>query len=340
MATADDDDPGAALRRRAFLARTAFVSGAMVTGAGCGASRPRVPLAADEARVLLERLERGLARVREVPSGALTEHLRWLTGAPLSERVLRQTLESLVVADVTQGLPGGERVTGPFGARLAEELPVLARAVRTHHALLAHMPARTRRHVDARVREEPDLTANVASWLDGHAAAFGASTEGRLKIRLAARAVGTRLARGSASAVISDCVAKVERAAARSEVLTLASRPASRRTVKGVFDDGEGAGAALTAPTAPAEADLPPPPTPGAGDRQAEDQAWAEFIAPADERLWSARWARPGDRSIEHAGILMPLGLVTCGVTLVIGLVLLIIGGARNATWDGSPRFE
>ena len=60
-----------------------------------------------------------------------------------------------------------------------------------------------------------------------------------------------------------------------------------------------------------------------------------EMPDPTEPVQWNASWARPGDAEIRLGGIRMPLGLVTCGVLLIAGLITLISGEVQNGEWDG-----
>lgn len=319
------DHPSSA--RRSFLRRSAFAAGALVTapaalGAGCGAS----PYAGADlrGRELLERLERGLGRVRGVPNGRIAAELSWLSQPALAEQLLRHTLETLVIADVAQSVRGGA-LSAPLRARMHEELPVLARTTDAHHALLSRMPPRARRTLDRRLREEPTLPNELASWIDAHAAELGTSREGRLKLRMAVRDVDARVRRQSASAVIDDCVGKVEQVGARTGAASLRAANASAM-IDAIWSEVDGAGGRLSAPGASPPLRGPDP-----------DEEWERFLE-AHQRMWSARWGSPGDEEVQIGAIMMPFGAATCGLLLIIGLIVLIVGAAQNAAWDGTPR--
>ncbi len=320
---------GARLRRRAFLARSALASGALVAGAGCGAAFPQSSLTRGEARELLARLERGLDRVRSVPRGAIARELTWQARPDRGESIIRHTIEALVVSDVARSLPEG-RVEGPLAARLTEELPVLQRATVIHHALLSRMPTAARAGLDRRLRREPDIPTDVAAWIDRHAAELGTGMESRLKLRRAAHDVGVRARRQSAAAVIDDAVAKVERVVGRSGgAAALARARDADALLQGVWDqlgDGRGAGGALASPTG-----APP------GVVSPEDYEWEGFLN-AGERFWSADWRRPGDEEMRIGTIMMPFGAISCGLMAIIGLIVLIAGLVQNGDWDGIPR--
>ncbi len=327
--------------RRAFLSRSALGAGAIALGApalsssGCGAVDARAALRSRDAAELLARLERGLARARtgEVER-ALSSHPR----PRLAGGALRLGLEALVVLDVARSVPEGAALPPPLAARLAHELPVLDRYTLTYHTILSAMPSGARRRVTTKVRERPGVTMEVAGWLDEQARDLGVARESRLLLRGHAAEVDVRLRRQSAGAVIDDCVSKVGRVLERSGAsVALARGSAASAMMAAIWQQMErapGAGVQLSAPGAVPAAGVAVPPD---VLRMQEDALWEQVTTP-DEVLWSARWGRPGDSELETSAILMPLGLVTCGLLLLVGLVMMIVGLAENARWDGQPR--
>lgn len=325
--------------RRSFLSRSLVASGALLAApstlaAGCGASLSSA-MASGEMRDSMDRLERGLGTIRAIPPGTIARQLTWMSRPELSERILRQALEGLVVADVTRSLPAGERLPRPLAARLVRELPAFEHSTRTHHALLARMPDRARRQLDERIRREPDITMEIAGWLDEHADELGTARESRLQLRIAARDVQSRLRRQSANAVVDDCVAKVERVMARSgNSLAFARSSMVPAMIDAIWQEVDGVpsegGTSLAAPGRA----LPRPP----GQQHFEDDMeWSRFMDQSN-RFWSARWRRPGDEELLIGPALMPFGSVTCGVLLIAGLIVLLVGAVQNANWDGVPR--
>lgn len=323
--------------RRAFLARSALASGALITGAGC-ASLPRASMPDTERRELLARLERGLSRVRSVPRGQIAEQLTWHPRPDLSEEIFRLSMESLVVSDVARSLPEGERIDGPLARRLGDELPVLGRAMRTHHALLARMPGAARDRVARKLRDEPDLPTDIAEWIDRHASELGTATGSRLELRRVARDVKVRMRRQSVGAVIDDAVSKVERAAARSGgAVALGTTSRAHAMTDAIWQQlvpGGGSGSSLTPPGTGLG---PPPPVGVSASAADEDAEWHRFVNDGGQ-WWSPRWASPGDTEIEIGAILMPFGAITCGLLLIVGLIVLLVGVGENAGWDGEPR--
>ncbi len=316
------------MQRRTFLARSVIGSGALVlppVTAGCGAALgPRTP----DSQELLARLERGLSTIRGVPSSEFARALRDQPRPELSEHILRLTLESLVVADVARSVPEGAVMPRAFDHRLMQELPVIEQSTVTHHSLLTRMPPVARRRLDARVRERPDIPMDVAGWIDAHAANLGVSLDSRMRLRNAATSAGARMRRQSANAVIDDCVSKVERVVAHSgSPVALARSRSTAAMIDAIWqqlDEIPGSGGLASSLSAPNGED--------------EDAEWARAIKRSEAPQWSARWGRPGDEEVEIGAIMMPFGLVTCGLLLIVGLIVLIAGVAQNADWDGSPR--
>jgi hypothetical protein len=356
----DHERPEVRLRRRAFLSRSVLASGALVAGPiaaaaqGCGASFAGA-MSHSDARELLERLERGLGRIRDVPRGEIASQLSWLARPDVGESVLRATVEALVVMDVARSLPEGADVPRALADRLADELPVLGASTDLHHGLLARMPLPARRSLDTRLRAEPDLPMEVAGWIDRHARELGTSADSRAQLRYTSRDVRARLTRQSSGAVIDDCISKVERAAARGGCkLALDRSTASAKVFDAIWQEAEG-GTTLAAPPlvppapppaptsngGPSPLEVPQPSQPSQADliaaQFADDQAWAAFTDNS-HRFWSARWQRPGDPEVRTGGVLMALGPISCGVTLIVGLIVLISGAVQNSRWNGVPR--
>ncbi len=330
------------LDRRTFLTRSALASGALVattSGVGCGAAAPGGLVSTDLSGELEARLARGLARVRDVPRGEIARQLTWVARPDISENLLRETLESLVVVDVARSIPEGQSVQGPLADALMAELPVLGRATDAHHTLLARMPASARAKLDEEILKEPSLPMDIAEWVDRHARELGTATDSRMKLRWAARDVQARLRHQSANAVIDDCVAKVERVLERSgRPLALARSDAAKAMADAIWQQVDGApssGGGLGVPPPPAGSTAPPQPQgPSLG---AQDREWASFVDDS-HRFWSARWRRPGDQELRVGAIMMPFGLLTCGLLLIVGLIVVIAGAGMNANWDGTPR--
>lgn len=346
-----------------------LASGALVLGPaaleGCAGPMSQVRLGPDELRALMARLERGLGRVRDIPRGEIARHLAWQARPDLSEEVLRQTLESLVVADVARSVPVGAPIEGRLGERLSEELPVLRRSIQSHHALLTSMPSPTRARLERRVRRDPEIPTDVSGWLDRHAAELGTAGDSRALLRVAALDVKARMRRQSAGAVIDDCVSKVERIADRTGGgLALGRSPGASAMANAIWQQTEGTPPGGSRPAGPASSlaasgGAPPTteePAPEAGAARAlaapevtarpegqpraammEDVEWERFLYEG-QRFWSADWRRPGDEEVQIGSIMMPFGAISCGLLAIIGLVVLISGAVQNGDWDGEPR--
>lgn len=321
----------AGLDRRTFLSGSALGTAAALVGgagsalAGCGAARTRPVLGEVESAALWVRLDRGLGAIRDLPAGSMTAGVPWELRPDHQETILRLGLESLVIADVTRSIPAGSDLRGALRERLASEIPTLERTVGTYHAMLSRMPPAARRNLDRRIRERPGAAMDVAEWLDGHAGTLGVAGESRLLVRETATNVEARVRRQSASALIDDSLAKVERALRRSAgARGHATSPATVAMIDAVWravDDagggaagGAGGGAVVTDPVS--EGGVYTTPT-------------------SDLGPWNESWARPGDYDIEVGAILMPFGLLTCTILLWVGLGILIHGMNLNAAWDG-----
>lgn len=332
-----------ALDRRSFLTRSALGTGAILASApalgagGCGARHAMPELGGRETDELAARLERGLSRVRDFPAGQLAEAFPDLRRPGLSESILRTTLGGLVVADVARSVPDGVRVPRALAERLTGALPLVGESAELHHALLTRMPAESKRRVGARIRERPATVTDVAEWIDAEGRELGVARESRLKLRGAARDVGVRMRRQSAGAVIDDAVQKVGRVVARSGSSYALQRSAAvAAMIDAIWQEGPGgAGSGLTAPTAP-YGGAAPYRAPTASD----DQAWSRFLTPEGPPRWSAAWARPGDEERRIGFIMMPFGAISCGLFLIIGLIVMIAGSVQNGDWDGLTRAE
>jgi len=201
------------MRRRSFI-ETAALGTAVI---GCGGVTVRPELAETDARALAARLELGMRRLNDEPFGTLV-HGAPETRPDLRERVLRITIESLLVLDVLRSITEGASIPSTLAEVLAPRMSTLDRAVHTHHALLSRMPAERRRNLDARLRERPELAMDVAEWIDRHATELGVPLDNRLRIRNSAMTIGTRMRRQSTNAVVSDCTAKLDELFARQSV--------------------------------------------------------------------------------------------------------------------------
>lgn len=332
------------LDRRSFLARSALGAGALLASApalgasGCGARHAMPELGGLEADALAARLERGLSRVRDFPAGQLAEAFPDLRRPELSENILRTTLGGLVVADVARSVPDAVRVPRGLAEPLTGALPLVGESAELHHALLTRMPSEAKRSVGARIRERPATVTDVAEWIDGQGRELGVARESRLELRRAAMNVGVRMRRQSASAVIDDAVQKVGRVVARSGSSYALQRSAAvAAMIDAIWQEGVpgGAGASLTAPSATYLAAAP-----YRVRAPSDDEAWSRFLTPEGPPRWSAEFARPGDEERRIGFIMMPFGAISCGLFLIIGLIVMIAGSVQNGDWDGMTRAE
>lgn len=342
----------ARMERRTFLSTVALGAGAAGAGAiwlpGCGA--PGAPtLRAHQIDELLGRLERGVGRVRAAPHGG-----------SVADRVIRVGLEALVVADVARSILAGTHVPPALADALSRSVPVLDDCVVAYHALLEEAPRTMRRKLDQTFRAKPEMAMDVAEQIDEHASEIGISTDSRVRLRRVATNVGARVRRQSSSAIIDDCVAKMENVVARGGADLHAARSmAATALVQAVWQqlDGTatpgggtqasppaGAGTALDVPEPPPATTAPAPPPAGWLVRQEE----APPAAPPPET------GSPGDTELAVGGVMLGAGLAVfgigglislgtqsiwpvvvaatpAGVAVIIGLILLIVGGVQNA---------
>jgi hypothetical protein len=317
--------------RRGFLT----TSVAAATAIGCGASL-RTSLGDSDSRELIERLERGLARIDRVPEGDIARRMPWHRRPDLAEEMFRLTLGSLVVADVVRS--AGASAPPALSQRLAPVMPLVDHTTETQYALLSGMPSGARRALSRKMRERPDTPMEVAEWIDGHAAELGISSESRVKLRTAAMNVAARMRRQSTDAVIDDAVAKVEGVAAvEGSALSIARSSTTSAMIHAIWQESGIASGGLGDPLGrPVEQ---PQRLDQWRDRSVEDAEWRLAVDPPRAMpQWSSRWARPGDEERTIGYILMPLGLASCGLLLIIGIIVLIAGHVQNNDWDGQPR--
>ncbi len=156
---------------------------------------------------------------------------------------------------------------------------------------------------------------------------------------------GSRMRRQSANAVLDDCVAKLDEVFARQGAVL----PADLRThTAGIVDamwqqvdestsqasSGGSTSAAPRGASRVAVSDVDPLVVP---DRFA---SLGEMASPTEPVQWNESWARPGDEEIRLGAIMMPLGLVTCGLLLIVGIIVLVVGEEQNGSWDGQTHGE
>jgi hypothetical protein len=333
-------------RRRFLTASTVGASaaalGAGATLEGCASSGLRLDqlLRGLDAGALVARLQRGVQRLREHPFGSIVR------GPPaarpdLTEHVFRQTLESLMVLDVLRAVPDGAPLPPELARAVAPMLPVLDRSTHTHHALLRTMPDSQRRQLDQRVRAQPDLVLNATEWVDERAGELGVPMDNRLRLRSAAVSAGTRIRRQSTSAVVDDCVARLDALLDRYETRPPAAQLAGTNAVALAMwqaeeaRDGSARRNSGRAKDGPRPAGAPPDPNTTIDAVPARFGAPWEMTSPTEPVQWSPYWASPGDGLVRTGAILMPFGLITCGVTLIIGIIVLAVGASRNNNWDG-----
>jgi hypothetical protein len=325
------------MRRRGFLAVSALGTG--VAAIGCGAASTHPTLAVSDARELAARLQRGMRMLEERPFGSMVQGAAE-TRPDLKEHLLRLTLESFLVLDALRSLPEGTAAPPELAEVLAPMLPRLDRCIHTHRSLLARMPVERRRSLDRRVRERPELAMDAAAWLDERAAEVGVPRDNRLRLRHSAMTVGTRLRRQSTNAVVDDCVAKLDEAFVGAAPLTPDLADATARVVDVMWRQVDEP-FALPSPT------VSPPPSPSVPSAPRDPLmvperfgSPREMADPTEPVQWNDSWSQPGDEEIRIGAILMPFGLVTCGILLIVGIVVLASGEAQNGNWDGRTHAD
>ncbi len=246
--------------------------------------------------------------------------------------------------DVLRAMPEGAPVPTSLAEVLAPRLARLDRSIHTNHALLSRMPAAHGRRIDRDLRARPELAMDVADWLDQRAAEVGVPADNRLRLRHSAMTVGTRMRRQSTNAVVQDCVAKLDEAVVQQTPLDADLRTRTARVVDVLWQQ--------VSDGTPQWGTAPPPDTGSgsgtgmiemSGDAMVVPQrfgAHREMEQPTEPVQWNESWARPGDEEVRLGTILMPLGLVTCGITLIVGLIVFIVGESQNGNWDGVTHAE
>ena len=336
------------MQRRGFLTNVALGATAVGAGAiwlpGCGGAMPRsTELGGAQADALLERLQRGVARVRNAPFGAMTTPPWSLRGNP-EERMARLGLEALVVADVARSIPAGSRLPESLARGLDDALPVLDQCVVGYHALLESTPAAVRRNLDRRFRETPEIAMHVAEAIDVRAREIDVSTESRIRLRNVARNVGARVRRQSTSALIDDCASKIATIVGHGGAdVRLARSLETRALVGAIWQQVEGVQRSGGGAPSPA----------GYGTSPASSLGLYQPAAP-DAEVERLPTESPGDPELAVGGVMGGAGLAVfgiggiisavtgstfpliavatpAGVAVVIGIILLIVGGVQNA---------
>lgn len=345
------------------------VLGASALGAGavwlpgCGASPHARTMADAEALDLVSRLDRGIESVRSSPFATVAQP--WTMRDAASERILRLGLESLVVADVARSIEPGTYIPESLATRLNEALPVLDDCAVTYHALLESTPPAVRRALDARFRDEPDIAMTVTEAIDQRAADIGISPASRMRLRSVASNVGTRVRRQSTSALLDDCVRKIEVAVGQGGAdVRLARGPAAMAMIEAIWQQVDGvppSGGTGTSPWGSSQAVTVPPGYASSGTGYASTTGGVVVVAPqatdSELVLPEPQRGNPGDTELTVGGVMAGAGLVVfgiaalasaltgnfglispiviaatpAGVAVVIGIILLIIGGVQNA---------
>jgi hypothetical protein len=335
------------MERRQFLSKAALGATAVGSGAiwlpGCGGAMRAQPMSARESNELVSRLDRGLRLVGETPFRG-----DGITPSASRDRLLRVGLESLVIADVARSIAPGTQLTDELAQRLDETLPVLDDCVVGYHALMEGTPPQAKRAIDRRFRSKPETAMDVAERIDARAAWIGISQASRVRLRRIAAHVGTRIRRQSTSALIDDCVSKVESIVTQSGGDVRAARTSAMNgMIQAIWQDLDGV--------------VPPPPGRSLGAPSEQPQpTYYPMAPPLPEPVYGEELDTTprGDPELTVGGVMLGAGLVVfgiggiisaamqsvwpliavatpAGVAVIIGIVLLIIGGVQNAN---TPR--
>ncbi|WP_157068793.1 hypothetical protein [Sandaracinus amylolyticus] len=325
------------MERRGFLTTVALGATGIGTGAvwlpGCGGAPTRpTDLATAHAETLAERLDRGVASVRNAPFARLLGPQPWSLRPDAHARMIRLGLEALVVADVARSIPAGSHLPEPLAQRLDQALPVLDQCVVGYHALLERTPAAVRRNLDRRFRDEPDLAMHVTEVLDERARAIDISSESRLRLRGVARNVGARVRRQSTSALIDDCVGKIENVVGQGGAdVRLARSLETHALIDAIWQQVDAAprsgGASPLGGYEPVEQ---PPEAPELTVSSAGDPELAVGGVMAGAGL--AVFGIGGIVSLAmQSAFPMVVVATPAGVAVIIGLILLTVGAVQNA---------
>ncbi|MCB9594341.1 MAG: hypothetical protein H6719_16540 [Sandaracinaceae bacterium] len=336
--------------RRDFLETTAWgtVLGSLASGgalAGCGGAQHTLPNR--DADRLLGRLERGLEALRSSST----------SGEASSDdafgELIRLGVQALTVADVARSIPPDVAVPRPLAEAVIRELPTLDRCVMTYSTLIAGAPRETRRNIDRRVREEPDLVMRIAEHIDARAAEHEISHESRLRLRQITTNVNRRMQRQSVGALADETVAKVERVVAvRGGSLSFARRARTDALVSAIWQQvdggppGGGAASALTVPTPPSTPTarlgrLQPGPVvtdgaPSGGELRFDYDNGDTFMIAGGVMLGVGPVVFGLAALIGFLGFASPwgaiIGATPGGVLVIVGIVHLVIGALRSRT--------
>ena len=335
------------MERRDFLATVALGAGALGSSAiwlpGCGGAVPPRAMSSGDASDLLARLDGGLRTVR----AGLADERRIPEAA---RRTLGVGLEALVVADVARSIPAGTELPREVARRIGETLPILDECVVTYHALLDGAPPSLRRKIDRELRRDPAKVMDVAEALDGRACALGVSSDSRTRMRRIATTVGTRIRHQSSSAVIDDCLAKVDRVVEHQGAdLRVARSGATTAMIQSIWQQVDGMQPGAGPPPGGTPRAEGEPPAHHLGD-PAYYPPPAPLPAPPPEEPERS----PGDSELVVGGVLIGVGLgvfgiggiisaamssiwpvvfaaTPGGILVIVGLVFLIVGGVQNA---------
>lgn len=244
----------------------------------------------------------------------------------------RKTLRSLFLVGSLRELPE-ERLAHPgVQQRLRDSMAEFDQALFGMTDLLDGLTPAERSDAARVLRDDPDLGMRLLGGLDAEAAAWGVSSEGRLKLRRVATQATTRL-KQSPDAFITEYVDKMNKLAARHGVHEQAQRELATSVGEALLWQGENppeqeaAGGATT----PEGLTPPPPPQPPVGDVGPAPQQPALTPAEAAAARRKKTTRTIGTSMLTAGGIALGVGLVAFGLGFVagssgVGLFLFTVG--------------
>lgn len=298
--------------------------GAVATaGSGCATLAPAFAGMTDgDMDTFLGRLDDVMGRLATEP---ILERFFEGTKRPVSEapryaqgqNLARKTLRSLFLVGTLRELPE-ERIAHPgVQQRLRDSMGEFDEAMFGMTDLLAGLSPEERGDVSKAFKEDPNLGMKLMGALDGEAAAWGVSTEGRLKLRTVSTQVTTRL-KQSPDLFIEEYVGKMRKLAARHGAQEQAQRELATSVGEAMLWQGEqpaeseAAGGALTPPPPPpAEPSTPVAAPPQQTDAQGRPLTNAEALA--ERRRKAARTT--GTVMLTAGGIALGVGAALFGIS-------------------------
>jgi hypothetical protein len=336
--------------RRAFLklgatAGVAVAAAGSVSCAGLGAvatSGPALaapPLSERALRRYLGEWDRGMRGIAtwNATADLLPREYRdevWLASLGAETAVTRKALGALYFSAMYNDLPPASRAHPAVVKRLARATPELDDAVFTMTGALKAMSKADLRQVQHHLTQHPDAGMQICELFEGQAKTLGLSLSRRLQTRALVSGLSWRLRAQPPSLLIDDCVAKVQKVAARSGQAEQLQRYFAHTASNAAFWAYQRRLAALETP--PQERLRPmqaPPPPPPLEKEPANKPGPGQPLVNAGLVLlgMSLGASAVGGLLLSSAGIAGAFVLTAAGVLLLSGLITLWVGAARNA---------